>query len=41
MEKMLNMFIMTYIHQCGLQNVKEQSSCNITKFLKRWYDRAL
>lgn len=43
MEKMLNMFIMNYIHQCVAWNIKEQSSCGVATSLQYmcWYNRAL
>lgn len=43
MEKMLNMFMTNYIHQCVAWNIKEQSSCSVTSSLQymHWYNRAL
>lgn len=43
MEKMLNMFIMNYIHQCVAWNIKEQSSRSVTTSLQHmhWRNRAL
>lgn len=43
MEKMLNMFIMNYSHQCVAWNIKEQSSCDTATSLQymHWYSRAV
>lgn len=43
MEKMMNMFIMNYIHQWVAWNIKEQCSCHVTSSLQymNWYNRAL